>query len=184
MCWDIKFGYTGAFSALPHGLVAPLETPGYVVDDPANDINVALASGVGITVHDIDVPAGTGLARFSLFDEFVDGETDDLDLYVFDGSGNFVGGSGSGTSEEEVNVFNPVAGTYSVVVQGGTGQLSGGPGTNIHPVRWNVSSTASDGSQPTDLSVVAPGFGSLGTTGTGDSFLANLSEGVKYLGGV
>ena len=182
--WDIIFGYTGAFSALPHGLVAPLETPGYVVDDPANDINVALATGVGITVHDIDVPAGTGLARFSLFDEFVDG-ADDLDLYVFDPSGDFVGGSGSGTSEEEVNVFNPVAGTYSVVVHGwGTDEVTGGPGTNYTLFSWNVSATASDGSQPTDLSVVAPGSAVLGTTGTVTASWANLSEGVKYLGGV
>jgi hypothetical protein len=36
--------------------------------------------------------------------------TSDLDLYVFRGA-TFVGGSSSGTSNEEANVLNPPAGT-------------------------------------------------------------------------
>jgi hypothetical protein len=30
-----------------------------VVDDPANDINTALATGVGVTFHTVNVPTGT-----------------------------------------------------------------------------------------------------------------------------
>ena len=45
------------------------------------------------------IPAGTRLARFSLFDDFTDG-ADDLDLYVHNSAGTLVGASGGGTSAE------------------------------------------------------------------------------------
>ena len=83
------------------------------MDDPASDIIVALETGVGVNVYPIDVAAGTEHLRISLFDETVDGATDDLDLYLyppgedpFDG-GEFSHVSGGGTSAEQIDV--PVA---------------------------------------------------------------------------
>jgi hypothetical protein len=86
--YDVGFGYDGAFSATARGLVPAGTIAGNVVDDPANDINTALGSGVGITIHPVNVPAGTTYARFALFDDATDGN-DDLDLYVFNPSGGF-----------------------------------------------------------------------------------------------
>jgi hypothetical protein len=182
VAYDIAFGYTGAFTAAPHGLVAPTTTPGTVVDDPANNINTALASGVGITTHVVNIPAGTALARFSLFDEFTDG-ADDLDLYIF-GPGPgfpFAGGSGTATSEEQVDLISPAAGDYIVVVHGFE---TDGPDSNYTLFDWLVSSTPADGSGATDLTITAPGAAVLGTSGTVTVNWDGLAAGQKYLGGV
>ncbi|HEY7564638.1 MAG TPA: S8 family serine peptidase, partial [Acidimicrobiia bacterium] len=181
--YTVDFGYSGPFSATPHGLLAATQTAGFVVDDPANNINTALATGVGITVHAIPVPAGTAVARFSLFDDFTDGN-DDLDLYVFDSAGNFIGGSGTATSEEQVDVVFPAPGSYFVVVHGfATDESSGGPGSNYTLFNWNVSS-APNGGLPTDLMITAPTEAVLGTSATITVSWAGLTGGEKYLGAV
>lgn len=172
--FDVTFGYAGAYTAAPHGLVPATMTPGYVVDDPANDINVALISGVGITVHMLDIPAGTVHARFSLFDDYTDGN-DDLDLYVFDPGGNQVGGSGSGTSAEQVDLAFPAAGTYYVVVHGwGTD----GPDANYTLFSWMV------GADMGNMTVSAPAAATLGATETITVNWTGLDAGKKYLGAV
>jgi subtilisin family serine protease len=178
--YGISFGYTGAFTAAPHGLVAANLQEGNVVDDPANDINTALGTGVGITLHEVVVPEGTAYTRIALFDDYTDGE-DDLDLYVFGPDFGFVGGSGSGTSEEEVNLVLPGAGTYFVVVHG---WQTDGPDANYTLFDWSVSATPADGSGATDLSVTAPTSASLGASGTVSVSWNGLEAGQKYLGAV
>ena len=174
--FDIGFGYSGTYTASAHGLVAPATAAGNVVDDPANDIDVALTTGVGITEHQVDVPADSPAVRFSLFDEFTDGN-DDLDLYVFDPGGNFVGGSGSGTSAEQVDLHTPDAGTYTVVVHG---WQTDGPDANYTLFSWVVP-PASGGS----LSITsAPTQAVVGSTGTVEYAWSGLSAGTRYLGAV
>ncbi len=174
--FDITFGYDGAYTAAPHGLAAGTETLGKVIDDPVNDINVALVTGVGITVHAVEVPGGTALARFSLFDDFTDG-ADDLDLYVFDPFG-FVGASGSGTSAEEVNVMDPVAGIWIIVVHG---WQTDGPDSNYTLFDFMVPAAPGGGSLSIDS---APGAATLGLTGTVIAKWAGLTVDTKYLGAV
>jgi hypothetical protein len=157
--FDVSFGYTGDYTAGAHGLEPAGLTEGNVLDDPANDISTALGTGVGVTFEFVEVPAGTALARFSLFDAYTDGN-DDLDLYVFGPSGGFVGGSGSGTSAEEVNVVLPAAGTYIVVVHG---WQTDGPDANYKLFDWSVSATPGVGTYPLTLDS-APTAASLGAT--------------------
>jgi hypothetical protein len=177
--FDIIFGYDGEYVAAAHGLVAATETPGNVEDDPANDINVALETGVGVTIHPVSIPAGASLARFSLFDADTDGE-DDLDLYVFDSDGAFVGGSGSPTAEEQVDVENPSDTTYLVVVHG---WQTDGPDSNYTLSSWGISSDpdADDGSLLIDS---APTTATLGGTGTVSFSWSGLDAGTRYLGRV
>jgi hypothetical protein len=176
LTYDVTFGYEGPFEVEPWGLVAATETPGTVVDDPANDINVALGTGVGITVHEVAVPAGTEYARFSLFDDYTDGN-DDLDLYVFDPDDEFAGGSGSGTSEEEVSIDEPAAGTYTVIVHG---WQTDGADANYTLFSWNV--PAEDAGNMTVTSSEATAV--LGETATISVEWAALEAGTKYLGAV
>ena len=110
----MKFGYTGAFTATPRGLVPAVVTADTVADD-ATDSTCSLASPNAKLIPVI-VPAGTTYARFSLFDADVNAGSD-IDMCVFNGT-TLVGTSGSGTSAEEVNLLNPAAATYTVVVQG------------------------------------------------------------------
>ncbi len=174
--FEVGFGYTGAYSANAHGLVAARETADTVVDDPANDINVALTTGIGINIHELSIPAGTALQRFSLFDDFTDGD-DDLDLYVFDPDGNFVGGSGSGTSAEEVNLVAPAAGTYFVVVHGWE---TDGPDADYTLFDWSVPE-ATGGSLAIDSE---PASATSGGSGTVDVSWSGLTAGNRYLGAV
>ncbi len=177
--FEIGFGYSGEYTAAAHGLFAAEHTPGNVVDDPADDINTALSSGVGITIHEVEVPAGTAHARFSLFDDYTDG-SDDLDLYVFGPDGAFLGGSGSPTSAEQVDLTSPGDGTYFVVVHGWE---TDGPDANYTLFNWNVlaDAAADDGSLAIDS---APAAAALGTTETISFSWSGLATGDKYLGAV
>ena len=174
--YDVTFGFSGPFTALPAGLVAATETPGEVVDDPANDINTALGTGVGITVHEIDIPAGSSMARFSLFDDFTSGN-DDLDLYVFDSGFGFVGGSGSGTSAEQVDVVNPAHTTYFVIVHGW--QTDGGA-----PATYTLFSWGLGGDEGNMVVTGAPAVGTIGETVSLGLEFSGLTAGSKYLGAV
>lgn len=177
LSFDVTFGYDGEYSASPRGLFAATQTGGTVIDDPANDINTALSTGEGITVHEIDVPAGAAYARFSLFDEYTDG-ADDLDLYVFGPDGNYVGGSGSGTSAEQVDLESPAAGTYSVVVHG---WQTDGPDAKYTLFSWSIPSMPDGGS----LTVTdAPTSATLGATESIEVSWSGLAAGAKYLGAV
>lgn len=173
--YDVSFGYTGPFTVTPRGLVPATQTTGNVMDDPANDINTALSTGVGITVHPIVVPAGTTYARFSLFDNATDGN-DDLDLYVFRSNGSLAGSSGSGTSAEEVNVLNPVAGTWFVVVHG---WQADGPDANYTLFSWTLGD-----SDAGNMTVTAPASATVGATGTIGLTFSGLDAATKYLGSV
>jgi subtilisin family serine protease len=172
--YSVGFGYTGDFSATPRGLVPAGTIAGNVVDDPANDINTALGTGVGVTFHEVEIPAGTTYARFSLFDDATDGD-DDLDLYVFSPNG-FAGSSGSGTSAEEVNVTNPVEGTWTVIVHG---WQTDGPDANYTLFSWALGSEAAG-----NMTVTAPASATVGTTGTVELGFNGLAGGTRYLGSV
>ena len=124
-------------------------TDGTVSDDPSNDFNtavgtcdfsdfpVSLSGCTGITWHVVPVPVGTAYTRISLFDDFTDGN-DDLDLNVYDPNFNFVGGSGSATSAEQVDILLPAASYYNVAVHG---WQTDGVDSNYKLFDWSVSAT-------------------------------------------
>jgi subtilisin family serine protease len=171
--YDVTFGYTGEFTATGRGLVAAVTASRTVLDDPSD--STCSLSSPNAQIHEIAVPSGTTYARFSLFDAFTDGN-DDLDLCVFNAAGTNVGGSGSGTSAEEVNLVNPTAGTYRVVVQGwGTD----GPDANYTLFSWLLDSTDAG-----NMTVTAPASATTGATGAISLSFSGLAAGTKYLGSV
>jgi hypothetical protein len=171
--FDVTFGYTGDYTAGAHGLVAALMTDGYVEDDPGDSFS---PSGPGVTLHMINVPAGSAYARFSLFDAYTDGN-DDLDLYVYYPSGAFAGSSGSGTSAEQVDVAFPPAGDYYVFVHGwGTD----GPDANYTLFSWAVPATPGS----SNMTLTAPSAATLAATETVTVDWFGLDAGTKYLGAV
>jgi hypothetical protein len=154
----IAFGYTGEYFAGVHGLRAPAVDPGFVDDDASNNFTLPtdIVNAPGLTVHSMTVPADQLYLRVALFDEFTDGN-DDLDLILLfcpDGGGcTQVGVSGGFTSEEEINLFLPEAGTYVALVHGfETDQVSGGPGANYSLFIWSFGEDDEVG----NLAVVAP----------------------------
>ena len=169
--YNVTFGFAGPFSATARGLVAAGVPPGIVVDDPT-DSTCSLTSPNAQLIP-VTVPAGTTYARFALFDADVTAGTD-IDLCVFNGT-TLVGSSGSGTSAEEVNLLNPAAGSYTVVVQG-WGVVGSSPFT-LHT--WLLDSAAAG-----NMMVSAPASATTGGTGAINLTFSGLTVGTKYLGSV
>ena len=161
--YNVKFGFTGPFTATPRGLVPAATTPGSV------------ATG-GVFQSVVSIPAGTTYARFSLFDANVSAASD-LDLYVFNAAGEEVGRSESGTSNEEVNLVNPAAGAYFVLAVGFA--TPNNAAVNFTLFNWLLGSTAAG-----NMTVTAPANATTGASGTISLVFNGLTAGVKYLGSV
>jgi hypothetical protein len=172
MSYNVSFGYTGTFTATARGLIPAITTTRTIAMDPAS---VDFVPGAPDTqFFDVVVPAGTTYARFSLFDANTTPGSD-LDLYVFRGA-TLVGSSGSGTSNEEVNIVAPTPGTYKVWVHA-YGTPSGG--STYTQFNW-VLGTAAAG----NMTVSAPASATLGAAGTINLTFSGLATGTKYLGSV
>jgi len=171
--YNVTFGYDGPFSATARGLIPATTTVDTVLDDPT-DSTCSLTSP-NADKHTISIPAGTTYARFSLFDAFTDGD-DDLDMCVFNSASALVGSSGSGTSAEQVNLVNPAADTYTVVVQG---WATDGPDAGYTLFHWLLGSADAG-----NMTVTAPATATTGGTGAINLAFSGLAPGTKYLGSV
>jgi len=170
--YSVTFGYTGAFSTSTRGLEVATETLGAVADDPSNSFVVG---GAGTTLHTLNVPAGTSYARFALYDDQI-AAGNDLDLYVYKGSTR-VGASGSGTSQEIVNLKNPEPGDYKVYVHGW--QTLGGGTASYTLFSWALGQTSA-----ANMAVSAPSSATTGETASIGLTFTGLTSGKRYLGAV
>ncbi len=93
---------------------------------------------------------------------------------MFSGA-TLVGSSGSGTSAEQVNLVNPAAGNYTVVVQG-WGVVGSSP-FKLHT--WLLGSADAG-----NMTVTAPAAATIGVTGAINLSFSGLAAGTKYLGSV
>jgi hypothetical protein len=176
IAYNVTFGYTGTFTASARGLVPASTNAGTVADDPTDSF---VRGGPGTTSFVVNIPAGTSYARFSLFDAFTDG-ADDLDLYVYTGTGTtggtLVAATGGATANEEANLLNPAPGTYTVWVHGyGTD----GPDANFTLFNWTLGTTSAG-----NMTVSAPAAATLGNTSPINLSFSGLAAGTKYLGSV
>jgi hypothetical protein len=171
--FPVRFGFNGAYSVDPRGLVPASTQAGNVVDDPLDTFDSANpTAGQGFTAHTVAVPAGTLVARFALFDEFTDG-ADDLDIWVANPSGVVQFVSAGATSAEAVTVINPAAGNWTVYVHG---FATDGPDSNYTLFNWSVSANAGNST------VGFPGTATIGGTGTVTYNWSGLAPATKYLG--
>jgi hypothetical protein len=169
--YKVTFGFDGPFTASARGLIPAALTDGVVSDDPTNG-SCSLASPNAVLVS-VDVPANTTFARFELFDADV-APGSDIDLCVFRGT-TLVGSSGSGTSAEQVNLVDPLAATYTVVVHGWG--VAGSSPFKLHS--WVLGNTAAG-----NMAVTAPANAVLGEKGDITLAFSGLAGGTKYLGSV
>jgi hypothetical protein len=171
LSYNVTFGYTGEFTASPRGLVEAVTATGSVADDPTDTF---APGGPGTIGFPVTIVGGTSYARFSLFDANVTPPSD-LDLYVTNSAGTVVGASGSGTSNEQVNLLSPAAGNYTVWVHG-----FGVTGTaNFTLFRWLLGTTAAG-----NMAVTAPAAATQGATGAINLTFSGLAPAKKYLGSV
>jgi subtilisin family serine protease len=170
--YNVLFGYTGAFTAEPRGLVAADLTAGTVDQDPDQIFNPA--DPTGTVAIPVTIAAGTTYARFALFDADV-APGSDIDLYVYRG-GTLVGASTTPTSTEEVNLLNPIAAEYTVYIHGWG--LSESPSPFVLHT-WLLGSTGAG-----NMTVSAPASAVIGTTGTIELTFSGLDPSTRYLGSV
>ncbi len=174
--FPVRFGFNGGYSVLPVGLTPATTQAGNVVDDPLDTFNSAApTAGQGFTAHTVNVPAGTLIARFALFDAFTDGN-DDLDMWVANPAGVVQFVSATATSAETVTVISPAAGNWTVYVHG---FATDGPDANYSLFNWNVGSTNLG-----NHSASFPASATIGGTGTVTYNWSGLAPGTKYLGGL
>jgi hypothetical protein len=169
--YSVTFGFNGAFTASPRGLIPAAVTPGTVADDPTD--GACSLTSPNAELIPVTVPADTTYARFSLFDADV-APGADIDMCVFSGT-TLVGSSGSGTSAEEVNLTNPAAGNYTVVVQGWG--VAGSSPFKLHT--WLL-----DSADAGNMIVSAPAAAVIGQSGAINISTSGLAAGTKYLGSV
>jgi hypothetical protein len=174
---SVVFGYQGQFTASPQGLIPATTETRTVVDDPTNNFVVETPdANQGIQVHSFAIPAGTVHARFSLFDDFTDGN-DDIDIFLYNPAGQLVGVSAGGTSTEEINLRNPAAGTYKLYAHG---FATDGPEAVYTLFSWLLGNTAA-GNMTVSSSTSSA---TVGGTGTITVAWNGLTAATKYLGRV
>ena len=115
--FDVKFGYTGAYTALPHGLVPATATDSVVFQDP-DQAPFTADDGNGLILLPFTV-TGAALARWSL----VIPGADDLDLYLIGPDGEtIVAQSTAGGTDEHIEL----AGTGRRYLHPGRTRMGGG----------------------------------------------------------
>jgi hypothetical protein len=169
--YNAIFGYAGPFTATARGLIPATTHNGSVMTDPSGTFTPAASPYTAS--FEVNVPAGTTYARFSLFDANTTPGSD-LDLYVYQGT-TLVGSSTSSTANEEVNLVNPTAATYTVWVHG---FATANPST-FTMFAWVLGSTATG-----NMTVSAPATAAIGEPGNIGLTFTGLTSGTKYLGSV
>jgi hypothetical protein len=184
----VGFGFGGSYAATVHGLRLPTldangQVPrGFVDDDPTNTFT--FREGNGVTRHDFSVPANQLLLRVALFDEFTDGQ-DDLDLFLFYcptlNQCSQLAKSDDETSDEQIDISDPLAGSYVLLVHGfETDQVAGGPGANYSLFTWSLGQNDVAG----NLSVTAPTAAANGDRIDLQLQWTGLAPASRYLGAI
>lgn len=170
--FDVTFGYTGDYTAAPHGLAADAPVSGDISQDP-DQTYPSGDDGVGVDRIDF-VVSGSALARWKL----VIPGPDDVDLFLEDSSGNIIAASTNGGTDELIELVLPADDTYTMVVHGWSVPNQPLPYTLQF---WDVPAAPGGGSLSVDSS---PASATIGAIGTVDYSWAGLTAGVEYVGAV
>ncbi len=174
--FDVNFGYSGEYTAAPHGLAANAPVTGEIGQDPDQTYpsgDDAPGPAGGVDKFDF-VVADSALLRWSLN---IPGD-DDIDLFVEDSSGTIVAQSGNGGTDELIEMVLPADDTYTLVVHGWS--VPSAP-LAYSVSFWDMPLTPGGGSLSIDS---APTSATLGTTGTVDISWSGLTAGEIYVGAV
>jgi hypothetical protein len=170
--FDIQFGYTGPYTAFPIGLIAATVTSDNVVQDP--DQNFDPDDGFS-NAHTITVPAGGTVLRIVMPPEAVDDPNIDLDLFLYNPSGEQVASSTSGGTDEFLEVTFPDSGDWTVYVHG---WQTAGPSADYDMYHWVLTNAGG----PTLVVDSAPASAEIGASGTVGVSWSGASTGEWHLG--
>ena len=169
----MSFGYTGSYAAAAHGLEPASVTSDNVVQDP--DQNFDPTDGYS-NRHDFAL-SGAALFRIAMPPEAVSDPAIDLDIFVFDPSGQLVATSTNGGTDELIDLVLPENGVWSVYVHG---WQTAGPSADYDMYTWQISATPG-GNMTVDS---APTAATVGATETIDVSWSGATAGQWHLGAV
>lgn len=170
----LRSGYSGPVNVIKGGLLAAAQAEASIGQLSGEVTCPAPSEGVNITP--INVPSGTLVARFALFNaDTTGGDQSDLDLYLARPDGTIIGASAQGTSDEMLTWVNPTPGNYVLCVAGyapkdglATYKLSS----------WIVGPSTVGG----NLKLTLPGIVYAGKNASAAYSWSGLSTGKRYLG--
>lgn len=174
LSFEVNFGYTGPYTAAAHGLSPDVQFQDNVLQDPNQSFSpddVAIGAAVA---HPFNL---SGAAHFRV--ALPPGSTEpgaDLDLFVFNPSGQLVASSTAPDTDEQVDISLPVDGTWTAYVHG---WLTPGGDSDYTLHSWVVP-LATGGSLNLDS---APASAVTGQTGTVQVSWSGLADDI-YLGAV
>ncbi len=173
--FDVIFGYTGDYTAAPHGLSANAPESGSIGQDPDQTYpsgDDAPGPEDGVDKYDFTV-TDSALVRWTLV---IPGD-DDIDLFLENSGGTIIAASTNGGTDEIIELVLPANDTYTMVVHGWSVPSEPLDYTLNY---WDVP-VASGGSLSVDS---APASAVAGTVETIDISWSGLSAGTSYLGAV
>lgn len=170
--FDVKFGYTGEYSAGAHGLIPATLTVDNVPQDP--DQNFDPNDGFS-DAHTFNL-SGVLHFRIAIPPEATE-EGADLDVYVFDPNGDLVASSTRGGTDEQVDITSPQDGAWTVYVHG---WATPGGDSDYTMYTWEIPE-ATGGSLVIDS---APTEAVIGETGTIEISWSGATLGEWHLGAV
>ncbi|MFT3855727.1 MAG: hypothetical protein QM733_23820 [Ilumatobacteraceae bacterium] len=175
LTFDQSFGYTGAYSATAHGLVARVGRGGTILQDPDQTIPSGDDDQGGVLAFPVTI-SGAAHARWTL--KFPADDPDDLDLYLVK-DGAIVAISGNVGTNEQIDLVDPADGDYTLYVHGY--KVTEPDGRAISVGQWLVPAAPSDGS---NLTVAAPTTAKVATTADVTVTWQDLDAGTEYLGSI
>ena len=171
--FDVKFGYTGDYTAAAHGLEAATVTSDNVVQDPDQSFNPD--DGFS-NLHQFNLSGATHF-RIAMPPEAITVSGVDLDIFVYNPNNVQVASSTSGGTNELIDIASPMDGTWSVYVHG---WQTAGPSANYDMWSWVISATPG-GNLTIDS---APASATIGTIDTVDVSWTGATAGQWHLGAV
>lgn len=181
---SIGTGFAGPMTVDKAGLKAATRTS-YTFTDVNNTTSETTLckanNSPAVKVTNFVVPAGTLVARFSLYNAdtgaaATPGAVDDIDLVVLNSANAVVGSSGNVGSNEAVTLMNPTAGTYKVCLVAYDKEQRATTTATLSS--WIVSTTDVGGS----FKVLAPATAYIGGTASVGMSWSGLAAGQRYLG--
>jgi len=168
---DVTFGYTGEYSAVAHGMQAPVQTIDTVIQDPDQTFDPSDGTS---NAHQFDL-TDTQLFRL-LMPPGSAADGVDLDVFVYGPDGTLAASSTAGGTDESIEIPNPADGVWTVYIHG---WQTVGASADYTMTTWVVPEGPGAGT----LQIVgAPSSAVIGGTGSVDVTWDNLDEGVTYLG--
>lgn len=178
--FNVKFGYTGSYTAAAHGLVPATVTSDNVLQDPNQTFAPSDTIAGGANLHQFNL---TGVAHFRIAMPPEATESGaDLDIYVFNPSNTLVASSTAPGTEELIDISLPANGIWSVYVHG---WAAPGGDSDYDMWTWAVSLTPGGSlsvtSAPTSATIgtIAPinvNWSGLTSGGIGDWYLGAVSH--------